>query len=207
MSSLTEILTPFKGDRLVEWFTDLVDLWHNTGPLEPEDHLSPKGMTQWIHYNNFIIWHFEDDARRTDVQDSEIVKCKRQIDKHNQLRNDAIERIDVWIDTVLKNYSIEPSDAVEANSETPASIIDRLSIISLKIYHMQEQLDRKDVDKEHLELAKKRIGVLEEQRDDLIKALDKLILDLRQARKRHKIYRQYKMYNDPRFNPALYKAQ
>ncbi len=205
MSSLSEILTPFKSDRLIEWYTDLVELWHNTGPLEPEDHHSPKGMTQWIHYNNFTIWHYEDDARRTDVEDAVIVDCKRHIDKYNQTRNDSIERIDIWIDTVLQNAGIEPDNNIESNSETPGSIIDRLSIICLKIFHMEEEVERKDADKEHQELSKKRLHVLIEQRDDLGRALDKLMLDLRQARKRHKIYRQYKMYNDPRFNPALYK--
>ncbi len=207
MQSLTEIFTPFKGVRIVEWFTDLSELWHNTGPIEPDDHLSPKGMTQWIHYNNFTLWHLEDDARRSNVDAAEIVSCKRKIDTYNQQRNDAIERIDVWIANVLDNADIYPGEETEMNSETPGSIIDRLSIVCLKIYHMSEQLHRNDVDKEHKKVAGMRLAILNEQRDDLTNALDKLVLDLRQAKKRHKVYRQFKMYNDPRFKPSLYKSK
>ncbi len=207
MHSLTEIFTPFKGARIIEWFTDLSELWHNTGPIEPEDHLSPKGMTHWIHYNNFTLWHLEDDARRSDVDASEIVSCKRKIDMYNQQRNDAIERIDVWIANVLENADIHPDEETEMNSETPGSIVDCLSIVCLKIYHMSEQLHRDDVDKEHKKVASLRLAILNEQRDDLSKALDKLMLDLRQAKKRHKVYRQFKMYNDPRFNPSIYKPK
>ncbi len=205
MSLLSEILVPFKGERLIEWYHDLNELWHNTGPIEPEDHHSPTGMTQTIHYCNFILWHLEDEVRRTDVPATKVVECKRLIDLQNQHRNDTVERIDVWIDNVLKNANIEPDVSVEMNSETPGSIIDRLSIICLKIYHMNEQLNRTDVDSEHKKMAKMRVGILTEQRDDLSRALDKLILDLRQTNKRHKVYRQFKMYNDPRFNPSLNK--
>jgi hypothetical protein len=147
----------------------------------------------------------EDEVRRSDVPVNKIVECKRLIDKHNQQRNDTVERIDIWIDNVLKSANIEPDNSVEMNSETPGSIIDRLSIVCLKIYHMNEQLERNDVDSEHKKIAKLRTGILMEQRDDLAHALDKLILDLRQAHKRHKIYHQFKMYNDPRFNPSLHK--
>jgi len=207
LKSLSEIFTPFQGERLVEWFSDLIALWHETGPIEPSDRFTPIGMTQWVHYHNFILWHQEDEARRKDVTDKDIAECKRTIDRHNQLRNDGIEQIDVWIDNVLKTAGINPDDNVEVNSETPGSIIDRLSILSLKIYHMAEQTMRDDVSQEHKELSELRLSILQEQRDDLVKALNKLILDLRMAKKRHKVYRQFKMYNDPRFNPALYKRR
>jgi len=207
LSSLTKILSPFKGERIIEWYSDLTDLWHSTAaPVVSEDHNSPKGMTQWIHFNNFLLWHLEDDARRDDVSAEEIMKTKRAIDKHNQNRNDVIERIDIWIDNVLKTSGIKPDDDVEMNSETPGSIIDRLSILSLKIYHMDEQIQRHDVGKEHQDVARDRLAILKEQRHDLSAALDKLILDLRQTHKRHKVYRQFKMYNDPNFNPAIYKS-
>ena len=205
MESLTQILNPFKGENIVEWFMDLVTLWHQTGAIEPEDKNSPKGIFQWGHYNNFTLWHFEDDARRRNVEDSLIVDCKRQIDKHNQQRNDAIEKIDLWLDTVLTTADIVPTGNVPINSETVGSIIDRMSIMSLKIYHMDEQINRSDVDADHITLAKNRKAVLDEQLVDLAVALDLLVLDLRMARRRHKIYRQYKMYNDPKWNPAVYK--
>ncbi len=205
MKSLGEILSPFKSENIIEWFLDLVTLWHETGPIEPEDRYTPKGMFQWVHYHNFKLWHLEDEARRDDVNDTHIAKSKRSIDRHNQQRNDAIEKIDIWLDNVFQTAEIIPGEQVAMNSETVGSIIDRLSILTLKIYHMGEQIERKDVDKEHREQAKYRLTLLREQLLDLGKALDHLLLDLRQAKKRHKVYRQYKMYNDPMWNPAIYR--
>ncbi len=205
MTSLTTILAPLSGNSLIEWFSDLTSLWHETGAIPPEDRLTPKGMTQWIHYHNFSLWHYEDEARRTDVDDKHIADAKRAIDKHNQQRNDGIEQIDIWIDTLLDTAGIKPEEDVEINSETPGSIIDRLSILTLKIYHMEEQMNRDELSKDLKELCSLRANILHTQRQDLAKALDKLFLDLRQAKKRHKVYRQFKMYNDPRFNPAIYK--
>lgn len=205
MSSLSLIFSPFKSDNLVEWFMDLTRLWHETGAIPPEDAFTSKGMTQWLHYHNFSLWHLEDEARRTDVEDVEIVKIKRTIDKHNQLRNDGVEQIDIWIDNALDTAGIKPEESVESNSETPASIIDRLSILCLKIYHLQEQTERQDLSKEEIDFCALRLGILLEQREELAKALDKLFLDLRQANKKHKVYRQFKLYNDSRFNPAIYK--
>ncbi|MBN2356074.1 DUF4254 domain-containing protein [candidate division KSB1 bacterium] len=205
MTSLTTILAPLSGNNLIEWYSDLTSLWHETGPIPPEDPLTPKGMTQWIHFHNYSLWHHEDEARRTDVPDKHIADAKHAIDRHNQQRSDGIEKLDIWIDNVLHTAGIEPEEEVEFNSETPGSIIDRLSILSLKIYHMDEQIERSDLSKELNELCTLRANILREQRDDLAKALDKLFLDLRQVKKRHKVYRQFKMYNDPRFNPAIYK--
>lgn len=205
MSSLSLIFSPFKGETLIEWFMDLTELWHKTGPISPEDPYAPKGMLQKLHYHNFSLWHLEDEARRTDVTDADIARIKRSIDKHNQQRNDGVEQIDVWIDNVLTTTGIKPEDEIECNSEPPGLIMDRLSILCLKIYHMQEQTERKDLSKDEIDYCTLRSKVLLEQRKDLAAALDALFLDLRQAAKRHKVYRQFKLYNDPRFNPALYK--
>jgi hypothetical protein len=204
VTSLNDIFAQFEGNGLIEWFGDLTELWHETGPIRPDDRLSPKGMTQALHYHNFWLWHKEDEARRTDISDEEIATAKRTIDMQNQQRNDGIENIDLWIDNVLNAAGINPGVEVELNSETPGSMVDRLSILSLKIYHMDEQSMRKDLGAELQELCEIRANVLREHRHDLALALDKLFLDLRQVRKRHKVYRQYKMYNDPRFNPAIY---
>lgn len=204
MTSLTDIFAPLSSATLLEWYNDLTGLWHETGAIAPEDRLTPKGMTQWIHYHNFSLWHEEDEARRTDMPDSHIALAKRAIDKHNQQRNDGIEKIDVWIDNVLKTAGIQPDDSIEINSETPGSIIDRLSILALKIYHMEEQAERSDLAPEVRDLCVIRLNILREQQTDLARALDKLFLDLRQVHKKHKVYRQFKMYNDPRFNPAIY---
>ena len=204
MTSLNDIFAQFAGNGLIEWFADLTELWHETGPIPPDDRLSPKGMTQALHYHNYWLWHQEDEARRTDVSDKDIAAAKRAIDMHNQQRNDGIETIDLWIDNVLSAAGINPGPEIGLNSETPGSMVDRLSILSLKIYHMDEQSQRKELAPDLKELCEIRANVLREQRQDLALALDKLFLDLRQVCKRHKVYRQYKMYNDPRFNPAIY---
>ena len=205
MKSLKEILSPFDSDRLAEWFYDLTVLWHDAVPIEPVERFAPQGMTQWVHYQNYILWHEEDEVRRKDVPDAEIVRGKRAIDRNNQVRSESIEQIDIWIDNVLKTAGINHPEDAEINSESPGSIIDRLSILSLKIFQMEEETRRKDVGDEHLKESGVRLGILREQRSDLAKALDVLFLDLMTGKKRHKVYRQMKMYNDPRFNPAIYK--
>jgi hypothetical protein len=205
LKSLKEILSPFDSERLAEWFYDLTVLWHDAVPIEPVERFTPKGMTQWVHYQNYILWHEEDEVRRKDLPDAEIVRCKRAIDRNNQVRSESIEQIDIWIDSVLKTAGINPAGDAEINSESPGSIIDRLSILSLKIFHMEEETRRKDVGDEHIKESSARLSILREQRSDLAKALDVLFLDLMAGKKRHKVYRQMKMYNDPRFNPAIYK--
>ncbi len=196
----------FNSDVLTEWFSDLVSLWHETGPIAPNHFSSPKELFQWIHYQNYILWHLEDDARREDLPPEEIVGIKRSIDKHNQERNDGIERLDHYLDEKLRENSLNAEDA-EINSETPGSIVDRLSILSLKIFHMDEQIERRHVSKQHRAQAKARKEILMEQQSDLGKAFDKLIQDLKEGKKRHKLYRQFKMYNDPNLNPSLYNQK
>lgn len=186
--------------RFDRWTTE----WHK----QPIHLASMKGdihgTIEWLHYNNYSLWHFEDEVRRSDVPDAIVVQCKRQIDTHNQQRNDGIEAIDVWIDEFLKESAGENADGLEMNSETAGSIIDRLSILSLKIYHMQEQMLRKNISVDHQLKAKERLEILVEQRRDLVAALDRLWDDFIHHRKVHKLYRQFKMYNDPDTNPALY---
>ncbi len=201
MASLSELLKPFSGERLTEWFSDLTELWHDTTPIKPNDTSSPKGLTQWIHYKNYVVWHLEDKVRNEDITDAEILQAERTIDLHNLKRLAAIEQIDIWLDNVLKSAGLSPGEDVDVNSETPGSIIDRLSILTLKIYHMRAHLASDDLSEKARHDLNIRLSVLEEQYNDLAKALDKLLLDLRQAKKRHKVYRQFKIYNDPNFHP------
>ncbi len=201
MASLSELLKPFSGERLTEWFSDLTALWHDTAPIRPNYTTSPKGLTQWIHYKNYIVWHLEEKVRNDDITDAEILEAERTIDLHNLKRLAAIEQIDIWLDNVLKSAGLSPGDDVDVNSETPGSIIDRLSILTLKIYHLREHLDSDRLSEQARNNFNIRLLVLEEQYSDLTKALDKLLLDLRQAKKRHKVYRQFKIYNDPNFHP------
>ena len=154
------------------------------------------------HRHNCSLWEQEDLARRRNVPDSEIASNKRAIDAHNQKRNDAIERMDEALLGLLKN--IPRGKGAKQNSETAGAMIDRLSILSLKIRAMREQTERKDVDAQHIQLCLSRLNVLNEQRQDLAACLDRLLAEAARGETFFKVYRQYKMYNDPKLNPAIY---
>jgi len=157
------------------------------------------------HRFNYLLWHEEDQARRTDVDDSVIARVKRTIDRLNQCRNDAIEMVDEAILEDLGALGLR-ADRAPINTETPGSVFDRLSIAALRIYHLDEELRRDDVDGAHTENVLAKLGRFREQRDDLIAALDALLDDIYAGRKRLKVYRQFKLYNDPTLNPAVYRS-
>jgi hypothetical protein len=181
---------------------------------EPED---TRGLLWlWIatnHLYNSRLWAEEDLARRTQVSDSEIAANKRAIDRFNQARNDATERVDELLLTALglvdpeSARSDSPVSRVPAgarlNSETAGSMVDRLSIMALKIHAMRQQTERTDVDAAHIEASRVKLQRLQQQRDDLAGCLDQLLAEAQVGRAYFKVYRQFKMYNDPRFNPAL----
>ena len=156
------------------------------------------------HQRNYLLWHQEDIARSPDVGDAEIAQVKRAIDRLNQERNDHIEMLDDWLIAQLTAQGIRPQPGARLNSETPGSIIDRLSILSLRIYHMQQQADRQDADQQHREKVRTKLTVLDEQLGDLSTSLAELLEDVFAGRKQLKVYRQFKMYNDPTMNPYLY---
>ena len=154
------------------------------------------------HRNNGLLWSEEDLARRRHAPDAEIAGNKRAIDRYNQQRNDAIERIDeVLFSLLLEKKS---SESARLNSETPGAMIDRLSILSLKIHHMRLQTQRSDVDRAHIEGCQAKLERLIEQRADLAACLDRLLEECARGESSFKIYRQFKMYNDPSLNPAVY---
>ncbi len=164
-----------------------------------------KGVWEAIeanHWHNGQLWDQEDLARRRNVPDSEIAANKRAIDAHNQKRNDAIERIDEEILGLLREIKIKGE--ARQNSETAGAMIDRLSILSLKIRAMRQQTERKDVDAQHIQSCLSRLNVLTEQRQDLAACLDRLLTEAGRGETFFKVYRQYKMYNDPKLNPAIY---
>jgi hypothetical protein len=152
------------------------------------------------HRHNRLLWDEEDLARRNSVPDAEIAKNKRAIDGYNQKRNDAIERID---ENLLNSYSDKKENA-RLSSETPGAMTDRLSILSLKIHHMRLQTQRKDVDAAHIENCRAKLTRLNEQREDLAACLDRLLEECTRGESYFKVYRQFKMYNDPALNPAMY---
>jgi cell division protein FtsB len=156
------------------------------------------------HKYNFLLWHQEDIARSRQASDAQIAQVKRNIDQLNQKRNDWIERIDDTLKRTLDERKILPAAAAKWNTETPGAAIDRLSILSLRIYHMEEQAERSDTTTEQVARAQSRLATLTAQHEDLSTSVGELFLDLFAGRKRLKLYRQLKMYNDPTLNPYLY---
>jgi hypothetical protein len=156
---------------------------------------------------NFLLWHEEDIARSAEVGDERIAIVKRAIDRFNQQRNDAIERMDDWISQDIASRNIGTRKEARLNTETVGSVIDRLSILTLRIYHLEEQQERADASAEHRLNVARKLAVALAQHDDLSHAGQELVDDIFAGRKRHKTYRQMKMYNDPAMNPYLYQAQ
>jgi hypothetical protein len=181
-----------------------VDLWHQRPIAQPHEGLL--GLVCEQHAFNFRLWHEEDKARSREAGDGEIAAVKRAIDKLNQQRNDGIEQIDDWIASDLASRCVLPPAEAPHNTETLGSTIDRLSILALRIYHLAEQQARADASPEHRDSVSRKLAVARLQLDDLSHAAQQLADDLYAGRKRHKIYRQLKMYNDPTLNPYLYGA-
>jgi hypothetical protein len=156
------------------------------------------------HLCNRLLWDEEDKARRRDVPASEIARCKRLIDGHNQRRNDAVERIDELLLQALAELGPPPAGA-RLSSETAGAMIDRLSILALKIHHMGLQAKRADADEAHRARCRAKLARLREQREDLAACLARLMREAMQGTACFKVYRQFKMYNDPTLNPWLYR--
>ncbi len=194
-----------KSNRLVNLQQNAVNSWHDGKEVKATSDFENAVLKQ--HRFNYDLWHEEDEARRTDVTDGIIAGVKRAIDKLNQNRNDAIEEIDFILLNILLKLEIKPRADSCFNSETVGSVIDRLSILSLRIYHMKLEADRRDAHPDHKKKCKDKLKILIQQKRDLSKAFDELIADIFKGRKRQRIYRQYKMYNDPSLNPAVYKIK
>ncbi len=177
----------------------------NPGPQS-----NPQTTADWLnlvarqHRANFDLWHIEDEARAPGASDAELAEVKRRIDRTNQLRNDLAEELDRTLLASLETQSL-PNPAAPLNSESPGMIIDRLSILALKIYHTREEAERDAAPAGHAQRNRQRLAILEQQRADLAACLDQLWREALQGARRFKIYRQLKMYNDPSLNPAIYR--
>lgn len=169
-------------------------------PFEPDT------IQQVLYQKNAIDsiqWHLEDIIRNPEIDPAEALTIKRRIDKLNQERTDIVEQIDDFFIDQFKRVELEPSAPI--NTESPAWAIDRLSILQLKRYHMQEELQRKDVDADHIAKCKAKSDLLEQQQQDMIDSISFLLTEMSEGKRQMKVYRQVKMYNDPKLNPVLYK--
>ncbi len=159
-----------------------------------------------LYFKNWIDtvqWHFEDIIRDPNIDPAAALILKRRIDASNQERTDMVEYIDSYF---LQKYStVQVKPSAKINSESPAWAIDRLSILALKIYHMNEEATRPDASQEHRDKCQAKLNVLLEQRTDLSTAIDDLLTDIENGDKFMKVYKQMKMYNDDDLNPVLYQ--
>jgi cell division protein FtsB len=191
--------------KILELQEQAVARWHEQPIDNPYEGFLALVCRQ--HEQNYRLWHQEDIARSRDVLDSEIAEVKRTIDRLNQRRNDLIEQLDDHLIGQLAAAEVMPQADARLNTETPGSVIDRLSILALRIFHMHEQANRDDANAEHKARVENRLAVLAEQKADLSASLGELLADIFAGRKRLKVYRQFKMYNDPTMNPYLYAAK
>ncbi|MEC7548670.1 MAG: DUF4254 domain-containing protein [Bacteroidota bacterium] len=154
----------------------------------------------WI---DTVQWHYEDLIRDPKISPNNALSLKRKIDSSNQDRTDTVEYIDSFYYSKFKNVEINKNASI--NTESPAWAIDRLSILALKIFHMKEESERSSGSKEHRDSCKKKLLILMEQKNDLSKAIDQLLQDMKNGLKYMKVYKQMKMYNDESLNPVLYQ--
>lgn len=168
----------------------------------PFESASIEGILYVKNWIDTVQWHLEDIIRNPQINPVEALAIKRRIDKSNQDRTDLVEVIDSFFLDKYKTIQVE-SDAL-INTESPAWAIDRLSILALKIYHMQQEVNRTDASADHIAQCQKKLDILLEQRIDLSSAIDQLLSDIEAGKKFMKVYKQMKMYNDPSLNPILY---
>ena len=179
-------------------------LWHSQAPsvpLELENEFLRMVAEQ--HLANFELWHEEDKARAPGASDHDIAEVKHSIDRINQRRNDLAETCDTLLMQWLNTQAL-PAAGAELHSETPGLIIDRLSILSLKLFHTREEMIREDAPAGHADRNRERFDILSRQQTDLVGSLDRLWQQVLAGERRIKLYRQLKMYNDPTLNPVVY---
>jgi Protein of unknown function (DUF4254) len=203
------------ADKIVGLHDQRTLAWHqdreNSDGNAPSNKVASNGNPErdWLtavarqHRANFDLWHIEDEARAPRTTDTELAAVKRRVDQTNQLRNDLTEELDRALLSWLQPQNL-PNPNASLHSESPGLIIDRLSILTLKIYHTREEAERADAPSGHAERNRERLAILEEQRSDLASCLDELWQQTLAGSRRFKLYRQLKMYNDPSLNPAIY---
>ena len=199
-----------KCKECFEIFERSIDTYHILDDVEQPFH-NPYGKgtientlfrKNWI---DTIQWHREDIIRKPDIDLALALQIKRNIDRDNQERVDLVEHIEDVIAAELKDVKVLPDATI--NTETPGWAIDRLSILALKIYHMRIETNRSDAGEDHIRNCKRKLNILLEQKADMFTSIDQLLDDLAAGKKKMKLYKQMKMYNDPHLNPVLYQQQ
>ncbi len=171
-------------------------------PAFNDEKLLPFYSKCWV---DSVQWHLEDEIRRPEIDNAYALELKRRIDASNQVRTNQVEGLD---DLFLERFkSTKTKDSARINTESPAWAIDRLSILALKLYHMKQEAERSEAGKDHMELCHFKWNILKEQRRDLTLAIAQLLEDLQEGNRVMKVYRQMKMYNDPKLNPSLYSSK
>lgn len=197
------------SDFAFKIFQESIEKYHLTDDVsQPFSNPHPKDEISHLLYRknwiDTVQWHYEDIIRDPNIEPVAALKLKRKIDSSNQDRTDLVEFIDSYF--LNKYQSVEKNSNATINTESPAWAVDRLSILALKIYHMQEEVDRKDASKDHIQKCRTKLNILLEQKKDLCSAIDQLLLDIESGKKYMKVYKQMKMYNDNELNPVLRKA-
>jgi len=195
--------------KALKVFNKAIDQYHvlNTVDQPFENSFSPNTFDHLLYRKNWtdtVQWHYEDLIRDPNIEPKKGMQLKRKIDSSNQDRTDMVENIDSYFLDKYKDVKI--TENAEINSESPAWAIDRLSILALKIYHMEEEVSRNDASDQHKRTCKAKLDVLLDQKTDLSKAIDLLLDHISQGKKYMKVYKQMKMYNDEELNPVLYKG-
>ena len=186
--------------RVSEFQSELTVRWHLTDPVAEETGLIR--LVEENHLRNFLLWHEEDIARRDDLGYERVYQAKRNIDRYNQERNNYAEEMDLAIAAALA----PPETGCPRNSETPGMIIDRLSILALKEFHMHEETVRAEASPAHRLKCAGKLARIRHQRSDLATSLGELLADVTAGRRTFSVYYQFKMYNDPTLNPQLYRS-
>jgi macrodomain Ter protein organizer (MatP/YcbG family) len=194
----------------MEIFDKSIEQYHKTDDVDAlvKNPYKEQSIEYFLFLKNQIDtvqWHLEDVIRRPDIDPVEALRIKRRIDKSNQDRTDLVELIDSYFLLEFKDVNKLPDAKI--NTESPAWAIDRLSILALKIYHMNAETIRTDATVEHIDLCRQKLSVLNEQREDLSTAINQLLEDVASGEKYMKTYKQMKMYNDPNLNPELYNKK
>ncbi|WP_302274328.1 DUF4254 domain-containing protein [Alistipes ihumii] len=196
-----------KSNRI---FAQVIDDYHRCDDVDaPVRNPYTNGSIEYLLYQknwiDTVQWHLEDIIRDPNIDPVEALKIKRRIDRSNQERTDMVEYIDSYFLDLYKDVRVAADATV--NTESPAWAIDRLSILALKIYHMEQEVRREDVSQKHIEECGRKLDVLRQQQVDLSGAIDALLDDIAAGRKYMKVYKQMKMYNDPELNPVLYASK